>query len=238
MSRAAVVLVLAVFAHATPPAHAQVVLAETPAAGECLKYAIEFDLSGKLVVTQEGAREAIALRAKAKHAFVERTLSVADGLPTRSARHYAGAGASAVVGAEKADRTLPADRALVVAVRSSEGTACFSPAGPLTRDELDLVSEHFNPQCVPGLLPGKAVNVGDTWTVSPAAVQAACQFDGLIKNALTGKLTASANGVATFTVEGTAEGIEHGAKVSLAVTATGAFDLAAKRVTSITWKQK
>jgi hypothetical protein len=108
----------------------------------------------------------------------------------------------------------------------------------VTRDELDLVSEHFNPQCLAGLLPGKAVNVGDTWAVTPAAAQAAGQFDGLIKHTLTGKLTAVADGKATFTIEGTAEGIEHGAKVTLTITATGTFDLAAKSIVALSWKQK
>lgn len=236
MSRAAATLfVLAVLA---PGAHAQVVLGETPTAGDCFRYSVELELAGKLIVTQEGAKESIRLEAKAKHLFAERTLGVADGLPTRSARYYEGAGASAVVGGEKVDRALPEDRRLVVAVRSSEGPFCFSPAGPLTRDELDLIAEHFNPQCVAGLLPNKAVNVGDTWEVTPAAAQAACLFDGLLKNGLVGKLTGVANGAATFTIEGTAEGIENGAKVTLAVTATGTFDTAAKRVTALTWKQK
>jgi hypothetical protein len=191
-----------------------------------------------MTINQEGMKQTIRLEAKARHAFLDRTLAVADGLPARSARHYEDAIASAVVDIEKIGRSLPEDRRLVVAVRSSEGMLCFSPAGALTRDELDLVTEHFNPQCLAGLLPGKAVNVGDTWSVSPAAAQAACAFDALVKNALTGKLTASADGKATFTVEGTAEGIEHGAKVTLTINATGAFDLAAKRITELTWKQK
>lgn len=235
MSRAAALVVLLAVC---PLAQAQVTLAEAPAPGECFKYSIEFDLQGKLIVTQEGAKEAIRLEAKAKHQFAERTLAAADGLPARSARHYEGAAASAVVGGEKVDRGLPPDRSLIVAVRSSEGAFCFSPAGPLTRDELDLVTEHFNPQCLAGLLPGKAVNVGDTWAVSPAAAQTACGFDGLIKSGLTGKLTAAAGGLATFTVEGTAEGIEHGAKVTLTVAASGTFDTATKRVTALAWKQK
>lgn len=223
---------------ASPLAHAQVTLAEAPAAGDCARYSVELDLTGKLVVTQEGAKQSIPLAAKARHVFAERTLAAADGLPARSARHYETAAASAVVDNEKSNRALPADRALVVALRSSDGPFCFSPAGPLTRDELDLVTEHFNPQCLAGLLPGKAVNVGDAWDVSPAAAQCACLFDGLVKNDLKGKLTAAANGLATFTVEGTAEGIENGAKVTLAVTATGTFDANAKRVTALTWKQK
>ena len=221
-----------------PLARAQVHLAETPAAGDCFRYSVELELAGKMIVTQEGNKETIRLEAKARHAFSERTLAAADGLPARSARHYEDAVASAVVDVEKVNRALPDDRRLVVTLRSSEGTFCFSSAGPLTRDELDLVTEHFNPQCLAGLLPGKAVNVGDTWTVAPAAAQAAGQFDGLIKNSLTGKLTAAADGKATFTVEGTAEGIEHGAKVTLTVAATGTFDLTAKRVVALTWKQK
>jgi hypothetical protein len=191
-----------------------------------------------MTINQEGMKQTIRLEAKARHAFLDRTLAVADGLPARSARHYDDAVASAVVDIEKIGRSLPDDRRLVVAVRSSEGMLCFSPAGALTRDELDLVTEHFNPQCLAGLLPGKAVNVGDTWSVSPAAAQAACAFDGLVKNALAGKLTASADGKATFAIEGTAEGIEHGAKVTLTINATGTFDLATKRITELTWKQK
>ena len=126
-------------------------------------------------------------------------------------------------------------------MRSSEGPFCFAPAGALTREELDLVTEQFNPQCLAGLLPNKQVNVGDTWSIAPAAAQCAGQFDALIKSdksGLTGKLTAAAGGQATFTVEGTLEGIESGAKVTLTVNATGTFDVAASRVTELTWKQK
>ncbi len=237
MVRRAAATLVALLAFA-PLTRAQVNLAEVPAAGDCFRYSVELDLVGKMIISQEGNKETIRLEAKARHVFSERTLAADNGLPARSARYYEDAVASAVVDVEKLNRALPDDRRLIVALRSSEGAFCFSPAGPLTRDELDLVTEHFNPQCLAGLLPGKAVNVGDTWTVAPAAAQAAGQFDGLIKNNLTGKLTAAADGKATFTVDGIAEGIEHGAKVTLTVTATGTFDLTAKRIVTLTWKQK
>jgi hypothetical protein len=228
------VAIVAISGGLCPRAFAQVTLAEAPASGECARYSVELDLVGKMFITQENAKETVKLEAKARHVFSERTLTVADGLPARSARHYEDAVASAVVDVERVNRALPDDRRLVVAIRSSEGPFCFSPAGPLTRDELDLVTEHFNPQCLAGLLPGKAVNVNDTWAIA----QAACQFDGLIKHALTGKLTAAADGKATFTIEGTAEGIEHGAAVKLTITATGVFDITAKRIVGLSWKQK
>lgn len=235
MTRAATALLALLALHA--PAAAQTVnLAETPRPGDCAKYTIELHLAGNLLVTQEGVRQPIKLEARAAHRFVDRTLAVADGLPAQSSRHYETAMAAAVVAGEKSERTLAADRKLVVARRNPDGLFCFSPAGPLTRDELDLVTEHFSPQCLAGLLPGKPVAAGDTWAVTNPAAQAACLFDGLVKNALVGKLTDAKTGA--FTIEGTAEGIEHGSKVSLAVSATGTFDPAAGRVTALTWRQK
>ena len=231
---ATLIALLAVHAHAIGQA---VTLAESPTPGDCAKYTVELLLGGKMIVTQEGGKQPIKLDARAGHAFTERTLLVDAGLPSKSARYYEAAGAVAVIAGDRLDRVLPADRKLVVAQRSSEGLFCYSPTGPFTRDELDLITEHFNPQCLAGLLPGKDVKVGDTWPVGNPAAQAACQFDGLVKNELVGKLT-EVKQVATFTIEGTAEGIEHGAKVAMTVAATGTFDPATKRVTALTWKQK
>lgn len=236
MTLRAAATLAAVFALTSPAWGQTVNLTETP--GDCSRYTLELTLAGNLLVTQENGRLPIRLEAKARHRFAERTIAAADGLPAKSARHYDEAVASAVVGADKIDRSLPADRRLVVAQRSSEGLLCYCPAGPVTRDELDLVTEHFNPQCLPGLLPGKDVKVGDTWPLSPQATQTACLFDGLIKPALTGKLVEVKDGVAVFTVEGTAEGVEQGSRVNLTISATGKFDPTTRRVVELTWKQK
>lgn len=231
-TRAAALLL--VFATTAPAFGQPVPLAEVPQAGDISRYAVDLEVSGTMTVLGDGGNpQRLKLQARARHRFTDRTLAVADGLPLRSARYYAAAAASGVVGGEKADRALAADRRLVVTARQPEGAFAFSPAGPLTRDELDLVTEHFDPQCLPGLLPGKDVAVGGTWAVSNPAAKTACQFDGLIKNDLTGKLTAGT----TFEITGTAEGIENGAKLAVAVSATGTFNPAAKRVTGLVWKQ-
>jgi hypothetical protein len=236
MTRFAAILSTVLFA---PVAFGQSInLTEKVTPGDRSRTSIDLELKGHLIVGPDGKKEQFPITAKARHAFAERVLATADGLASVTARHYAEATATALVAGEKGERTLPADRRLVVARRNPDGLLCFSPAGPLTRDELDLVTDHFNPQCLAGLLPGKAVDVGDTWPVSDAAAQCACLFDAVVKTQLTGKLTGVKDGVATFTVEGTAEGFEDGAKVSLTVTATGTFDVAAGRVTGLVWKQK
>ena len=50
------------------------------------------------------------------------------------------------------------------------------------------------------------MSVNDTWALSDNSAQAACLFHGVLKNGLTGKLTAVKDGVATFTVEGSRGG--------------------------------
>ncbi|MCE9567216.1 MAG: hypothetical protein K8U57_34880 [Planctomycetes bacterium] len=202
------------------------------------KSTLILDLKGELFFVLEGKKESVKLEAKARHIFAERVLAVTDGMPSVTARAYENAIASVVVSNEKTDRGLPADRRMIVAKRNADGLLCYSPTGALSRDELDLVTEHFNPQCLAGLLPGKAVEVGDTWTVTDAAAQSACLLGAVFKSQLTGKLTAVKDGVATFTIDGTVEGIEHGSKVSMTVSATGTFDVTAERVSGLEWKQK
>jgi hypothetical protein len=229
---------LLLFVAGSPALAQPVPLAEAAKPGDCSKYTIDLYLTGNLLLTQEGGRQPIKLEARARHVFADRTLAVDAGMPHRSARFYDVAGAAAIVGGERFDRTLALDRRLVGAHRNPDGLLCYAPAGPLSRDELDLVTEHFNPHCLPGLLPGKDVNPNDTWPLGNPAAQAACQVDGLIKNGLTGKLTEVKDGVATFTIEGTVEGIEAGGKVTLNVTATGRFEITSRRITELTWKQK
>lgn len=220
------------------PGFAQPVnLAEPVKAGDATRVTLQLNVSGNLVVPQDGKKQEIKLDAKAKHMFTEKVLAVDDRMPSRSVRHYAEAAASAVVGSDKDDHGLSAERRVIVAARTTDGAFCYSPAGPLTREELDVVAEHFDPHCLAGLLPGKAVNVGDTWAVTNEATHAAGLFDSLTKNALQGKLASAAEGVAVFHITGEAEGIENGAKVSLKIDATGKFHLASSRIVELVWRQ-
>jgi hypothetical protein len=235
------IAIVAVMLLAAPALAQPVNLAEMVVAGDRAKFTLDLDLKGELIFaadTKDEKQASLPLRAQARHAFAERVFVVADGLACSSARLYAEAAATATVGGDRVARSLSAERRLVVARRAADGLLCFAPAGPLSREELDLVTEHFNPQCLAGLLPGKVVNVGDTWTIGPTAAETACLFDALIKAQLTGKLTAVKDGIATFAIEGTAEGIENGAKAAVTISATGTFDVNVGRVTELKWTQK
>ena len=86
-------------------------------------------------------------------------------------------------------------------------------------------------------LPATGGWVGATWKVSHAVAQALCHFDGLTDQDLTCKLEEVKDGVARVSVIGPANGIELGALVKLKIDATYRFDLGAKRLTWLEWKQ-
>jgi hypothetical protein len=214
-------------------------LIETVHEGECFRIQLEMTLSGEMRVRRDGKDVPLKVTAAAGHAFPERVLALGPtGLPIKSARFYESAKATVQVDSEKTERLLRPERRLLVAQRYKDQTIVYCPTGPLTRPELELTSEHFDTLALTGLLPGKAVAVGESWKLAPAVAQALCGFEGLTAQELTVKLEAVQNDVAVLSIQGTAGGIDMGALVKLTVRGTAQFDLKAKRLTALEWAQK
>lgn len=214
-------------------------LRETPQAGECFKIQLDMKLSGELRVFKEGKIEPLQLEATAVHQYPERILVVGrDGFVEKTARLYDTAKATITVNGDRVERSLRPDRRLFVAQHHKDQALLYSPSGPLTREELDLTAGQFDSAVVTSLLPGKEVAIGDTWKVHANVVQALCNFEGLTEHNLMGKLESVSGDTATFRLTGTANGIDVGAIAKLTIEATGRFDLKAKRLVALEWKQK
>ncbi len=234
--RVAVAVLLAAAPHAFSQSCA---LAEQASAGDCFRVRLEMTLKGAMRMQRDGEMASLPLDAAGSHAFDERVLAVGDGgLPSKAARRYETAKVVIKAGDDRSERTLRTERRLLVAQRGPDQALVYCPAGGLRRSELELTAEHFDTLSLAGILPGKEVKVGDTWKLSNAVAQALCNFEGLSEHGLTGKLESVDGGVAVFSVSGSASGIDEGAMVKLTVTATGRFDLAAKRVVALEWRQK
>lgn len=215
-----------------------VTLAETPRAGDCLRITTETQVAGVLKVTRDGKPVAVKIAARNEHAFTERVLSADKAVIRKAARFYQSAAANAVVDGDRAQRALPSDRRLIVAQRAGDALFCYSPQGPLTRPDLEVVAEHFETLHLTGVLPGKEVALGDSWKLDSLTAQSLCLFDGLISHDLTAKLKEIASGTAVIVIAGTAKGIEKGAMANLTVSATVRFDVARKRIVGVEWNQK
>ena len=232
--------VFAGFVLAAPLFAQNVKLSEQLKPGEHFRYELSLKLDGnmKLFDVRNGQLKTLPMTGEAGIKFVERVESPdAAGGAGKVVRHYTEAKAANTFGGEQSKRELSADRRLTVAVRTETETLHVCPNGPFTRDELDLVGDHFDTLSLPLLLPNKEVKAGDTWAVSDSGCQHALQFDGLTKNTLKGTLTGVKDGVATFTIAGAAEGVEMAAGVKVSVTATGTYDVANGRITGLEWEQ-
>src|SRR5262249_8787549 len=139
---------------------------------------------------------------------------------------------------DRSERTLRPERRLLVAQQLKGQGLVYCPAGPLTRTEMELTSEHFDTLSLPGLLPAKAVQVGDTWKVANEAAQFLCCFEGLSTQDCRGIVGAVEDKPARVAVSGRAPGSEGGALVKLTVQASYQFDLAGKRLVALEWKKK
>jgi hypothetical protein len=213
-------------------------LAETPREGDCFRLKSETTLTGTLKVGRDGKQVSVKITAKNEHALLERVVVVEKGLTRKTVRHYATAISHATIDHEKMERTVSADRNLIVAQRAADSLFCYCPTSPLSRSELEVVSEHFETLHLTGALPGRDVRVGDSWKLDPGVAQSLCLFDGLISHELIGKLKEVSGNSAIITIEGTAKGIENGALANLTVSASIRFDLTAKRIVAVEWKQK
>ena len=213
-------------------------LSEAPANGECFKLTLSTTLKGAMKVTRDEKPVSIKLEAKNEHCFFEKILAADKDVPRKSVRHYETAACTATVGTESVIRKLRDDRRQIVAQWAGDALLCYSPAGPLTHDELEVVAEHFDTLHLTGILPGKEVALGDSWKPSNETVLSLCLFEALIEHTLSAKLADVKDGIAVIHIDGKASGVELGAMVRLEVAATVKYDLLTKRITSLEWRQR
>jgi len=219
-------------------AHAQAVhLTEAPLVDSHCRVELTMELAGKVTVRQDKA-VSFKQTAQGRHEFVERVLEAKDGLGLKAARFYQSAEATIKVEDEVMQRKLDPRHALTLVVRkrADEKSQAISGKGNFTREALDL-TEHFDTLAVTGLVPGKEVKAGETWSVTKPVAQALGSFDALIKHELTCKLKEVKGDIAHVEVVGTIQGIDLGAEVSLLIDGSYEFDLKEKRLTRLVWKQ-
>ena len=171
-----------------------------------------------------------------RHDFFERILDSKNGIAVKTARYYQKAETIFSDGKDSERRALRPELALLVAHRVKDQTVVHHHKHNLTQRELEL-TEHFDTLHLAGLLPAKDVALGGTWEIPVPIVHAVCDFDGLIKHDLTGKLEEVKGDIAHISVIGKAQGIDMGTEVHVLVKAKVEFDLKKKRLTSVTWEQ-
>jgi hypothetical protein len=132
------------------------------------------ELSGSLSLPADKKQSAQQLKVSGSSAleYDEKVLD-ADraGQVEKTIRIYRRADFRRLVGDRPQESSIrPAVRRLVV-LRHDQAEVPFSPDGPLTWNEIDLVRTDVFTPALQGLLPAQAVRVGNSWSGSLAAIQ-------------------------------------------------------------------
>ncbi len=129
---------------------------------------------------------------------------------TVSARYYHRAEAAIEVGGQSERIRLRDDRRSIVS-DATDGPVLYSSAGPLTREELDLIEVPGNSLLVDRLLPSRSMQVGDRWSNQVDTIAGMLKWTELTEGEITSQLEEIRDGLALVSITGKAKGSAEGA---------------------------
>lgn len=182
--------------------------------GHASRVEVMVRLDGKLTLPGEKGKppQLVPVVGKSHVVYEERVLSPEPGESVRTVRGYRDVEFLRALGNSQQEAGVrPSVRRMVV-IKTENRRAPFSPDGPLTWGEIDVVrTDIFNPVVVPGLLPAGPVRKGQTWKASPGAVAELTDMEKVDSGELvvefTGITTIEGRRSARLTISGTVRGV-------------------------------
>ncbi len=150
----------------------------------------------------------------------------------RAVRSYKTAKSTVKIGDGGTNTELRPGRRLIGVELDGTRTTVFSPAGTMTRGELDLIDNVANSLGVEGLLPAEAVGEGDTWSLSKEFAAGFLSLDAVSECAVECAVTEVTPEVVRFQFTGDVEGAKHGVVTRLGVKGKARFD---RRLNAVDW---
>ena len=188
---------------------------------------------GDLKLNADGSEvKRLPIKVEANLAYLERTLAVANNLSTiKVVRHYAEADAKVKLRESDLVHTLRDDRRLVIAEATEKQATTFSPLGPLTREELELIDIPASSLTLAALLPLRVVKLEQSWQQPDWAIARLLGLDLVTQHDVTGTLTEVKDNIAVISLQGKVAGAIGGVTTEIELTGKLNFDLKQKAVT-------
>jgi hypothetical protein len=209
-------------------------LAEKPDDDRILDVAVSLNVSGT-VYPEAGADKGLKLVVDGKFAFNERRQPGMgrDARSLRSVRYYREAEASiheqslaTKAAAERLSSFLLRDSLrLIVAGGQSDGIELFSPSGPLTVQELQLLKYPGDSLALLALLPDSKVEVAESWQPGDWVLPMLAGIEAAEKSKLSCRLESVDKGSAVITVSGEITGLALGVPAHVQITGRLNYDL-------------
>ncbi|NIP86622.1 MAG: hypothetical protein GTO03_14080 [Planctomycetales bacterium] len=227
------------------PAGAETAVDLTPRrpAGQVLQVTAAYQVAGTLSLPGPDQPTRVPLAVTATATYDQRRLAVdsprADGRDAarharwQSARYYRQQDAKLVINGQEITPSLRETRRLIGASYSQGRLTIFSPQGPLTREELDLVEWPGDGLVADALLPKDRVTVGDRWELDPAWLAALVNIDAVGDSDVSAELTQLQRDYARIDAQGLIRGTVDGATTTIELKARCDFDLQHHRLHSL-----
>jgi hypothetical protein len=205
-------------------------LASTRTVNSLQRFTAVVEVEGTLRMNPDGKKLTTApIKVLANLEFDERTL--AAGKSTRVVRYYNEAGATIKIDRTGMKSALRENAKTLCVELGEESPTIYSPLGPITRDELELVKLPGDPIVWNGLLPAAAVKPGETWKLTEVVLANLLGIDVVTANDVTAKLTEVDAKLALIELEGSITGAIGGVATEVDLKAKANFDLAKKQLT-------
>jgi hypothetical protein len=209
-------------------------LEEPVHAGSQVKTKLHLVLRGTIQVDKKDLNVA----GQALLVYPERVLSVdTDGTASEVARFYEDARAKFVLGQTEDPRQIRSDMRLALGHSTDTGLELWSPSGPFSSDEAELIQDVLDTTQLPAFLPKKEVKKGDKWEPTQKAQMRACDLEEFVTSTIECTLKELTEEQAIIGVNGKIHGLAFGSEVKSNVEATLTFDREEQLITKVQWKQ-
>ena len=172
--------------------------------------AVRIRVNGRLQAASTGEPQQLPLHVDGQLQYVEQLRAGRDNQAI-AVRHYRQALARIDVAGQQTNSQLAAEHRRIICRTTSRQDELFSPGGPLTRAELDLIDIPGNSAQWWMLLPERPVHVGDAWLLDSNAVASLLRLEAISKSAVRCTLEKAVKSTLTIAIQGTAEGAVGGA---------------------------
>ncbi len=201
-----------------------------PGQSQAVRTAVE--VKGDLKLNSDGKEvTTVPMLVQADLQYTERFLAIkADG-SLRAARRYEKAEVAIQIKNSELKQHLREERRLIVVQHKGEESCLFSPVGPLSRDELELIDSAGSSTVLATILPGKKVVIDETWKLDHRTVARLLGLEAVSEQDIVAKLTKVEESVAVFSLDGKVTGAVGGISSEIDLHAKANFDLKKQAVT-------
>jgi hypothetical protein len=230
------ILLIATFGFPLRAANETVDFRPAAKAGSFRQSKVIVEVEGKLKLNADGKEvKHLPFKVQGELNYVERVLSQSKSwTDVRLLRTYQSAQARLRLHESDLATELRPDRRLIAIQSSAKEAIQFSPSGPLTREELDLVEAPASGLALEALLPSGTMKISGQWPLTDTVVARLLNLEAVSQQDVSCTLDSVKDNIAIISLSGKVAGAVGGVSSDIELKGKLNFDLAQRAVTWLT----